>query len=137
MKAAPNDFERERIRKVRLDIQEKRSDFEAAEKLRIATRASSRVARIKECGRAKFTKPKPGSTSSSADCRGTEAVPWWDQPAERGTGKLARSLPAGERHAPTIISTARYDSSDDSRSEYARQPRAMWRLASKPKPADR
>src|SRR5262249_5056831 len=52
MKAARTDEERARIRQIRSDIQERRADFEAAEKKRIADEQARELQRIKDAAAA-------------------------------------------------------------------------------------
>lgn len=92
MKAAPNDAERARIHKVRLDLDEKRADYEAAEKRRIAAEQAAELQRIKDAAAAEVHAAEDAENKKLGGLRpGEKPVEWWDGPeGEKLSGTLAR-----------------------------------------------
>ena len=92
MKAAPNDAERDRIHKVRLDLDEKRAEYEAAEKRRIAAEQAAELQRIKDSAAAEVHAAEAAENKKLGGIRpGEKPVEWWDAPAgEKVSGALAR-----------------------------------------------
>ena len=92
MKAAPNDAERARIHKVRLDLDERRADYEAAEKRRIASEQAAELQRIKDAAAAEVHAAEDAENKKLGGLRpGEKPVEWWDAPAgEKLSGTLSR-----------------------------------------------
>jgi len=92
MKAAPNDAERARIHKVRLDLDERRADYEAAEKRRIASEQAAELQRIKNAAAAEVHAAEDAENKKLGGLRsGAKPVDWWDEPAgEKLSGTLSR-----------------------------------------------
>ncbi|HML18083.1 MAG TPA: hypothetical protein VK419_13735 [Bryobacteraceae bacterium] len=92
MKAAPNEAERARIHKVRLDLDEKRADYEAAEKRRIAAEQAAELQRIKNAAAAEVHAAEDAENRKLGGLRpGERPVEWWDAPeGEKVSGTLAR-----------------------------------------------
>lgn len=92
MKAAPNDAERDRIHKVRLDLDQKRADYEAAEKKRIAAEQAAELQRIKDAAAAEVHAAEDAENKKLGGMRpGEKPVEWWDEPpGEKLSGTLAR-----------------------------------------------
>ncbi len=92
MKAAPTDAERARIRQVRLDLDEKRAEWEAAEKKRIAEEQARELQRIKNAAAAEVHAAEAAVNKQAGEFKSTQKpVAWWDDPTgEKAEGKLAR-----------------------------------------------
>ena len=83
MKAAPTEPERARLRQARIDLDEKRAEWEESEKKRIAEEAGSRICSASKMRRPrKFIKPKRASINSRASsnrikslCHGGTVLP--------------------------------------------------------------
>jgi hypothetical protein len=92
MKAAPTDAERARIRQVRVDLTEKRADWEESERKRIALEQARELQRIKDAAAAEVhaaeaaINKKVGALDSNQ-----KPQAWWDEsPGQKAAGKLAR-----------------------------------------------
>jgi hypothetical protein len=92
MKAALTDSERARIRQVRVDLTEKRADWEESERKRIALEQARELQRIKNAAAAEVhaaeaaINQKVGGLDSNQ-----KPQAWWDEaPGQKAVGKLAR-----------------------------------------------
>jgi hypothetical protein len=92
MKAAPTDAERAHIREVRLDLDEKRAEWEAAEKKRIAEEQARELERIKRSAAAEVHAAEAAVNKQAGEFKSNQKpVAWWDDPTgEKAEGKLAR-----------------------------------------------
>lgn len=92
MKAAPNEAERDRIHKVRLDLDERRADYEAAEKARIAAEQAAELQRIKDAAAAEVHAAEAAENKKLGSLpAGEKPVEWWDGPSgEKISGTLSR-----------------------------------------------
>jgi hypothetical protein len=92
LKAAPNDGERERIKQIRRDFDEKRAAFEAAEKKRIASEQVAELQRIKDSAAAEVHAAEAAANKKAGPLESKEKpVEWWaDPPGESLSGSLAR-----------------------------------------------
>lgn len=92
LKAAPDDAERERIRKVRLDLEEKRAEWEAAEKKRIAEEEARDLQRLKNSAAAEVHAAEAAANKQAGALDSKQKpVEWWGDPAgEKISGSLAR-----------------------------------------------
>jgi len=92
MKAAPTDAERARIRQVRLDLDEKRAEWEAAEKKRIAEEQVRELQRVKDSAAAEVHAAEAAVNKQAGEFKSNQKpVAWWDDPTgEKAEGKLAR-----------------------------------------------
>jgi hypothetical protein len=92
MKAAPTDAERAHIRQVRLDLDEKRAEWEAAEKKRIAEEQARELERIKRSAAAEVHAAEAAVNKQAGEFKSNQKpVAWWDDPSgEKAEGKLAR-----------------------------------------------
>jgi hypothetical protein len=92
MKAAPNEAERARIHQVRLDLDERRADYEAAEKRRIAAEQAAELQRIKNSAAAEVHAAEDAANKKLGGMRpGEKPVDWWEDPAgEKLAGTLSR-----------------------------------------------
>lgn len=99
LKAAPTEEERHRIRQVREDLAEKRAEWEAAEKKRIAAEQAAELQRIKDGAAAEVHAAEAAVNQRLGPLDSKQKpVDWWEAPAgEKISGKLARvdCLPAG------------------------------------------
>jgi hypothetical protein len=98
MKAALTDSERARIRQVRVDLTEKRADWEDAERKRIAAEQAAELQRIKNAAAAEVHAAEAALNQKLGGLPpGQKPQPWWDNPAgDKVSGKLAHvdCLPA-------------------------------------------
>ena len=92
LRAAPTDAERERIRQVRIDLDEKRAAYEAAEKKRIADEKAAELQRLKEAAAAEVHAAEEAMNKKLGGLRpGEKPEAWWEEPAgEKVSGSLAR-----------------------------------------------
>jgi hypothetical protein len=92
LRAAPNDAERARIKQIRLDFDEKRAEFEASEKKRIASEQAAELQRIKDSAAAEVHAAEAAANKKAGPLESKEkAVEWWeDPPGEKLSGSLAR-----------------------------------------------
>ena len=92
LRAAPTDAERERLRRVRLEQDEKRADFEAAEKKRIADERAAELQRLKDNAAAEVHAAEEAMNKKLGGLKpGQKPEAWWDDPpGEKISGSLAR-----------------------------------------------
>lgn len=92
MKAAPNEAERARIKKVRLDQDERRAAFEAAEKKRIAEEQARDLQRVKDAAAAEVHAAEAAENKKLGSFKSDQKpVEWWENPTgEKISGTLAR-----------------------------------------------
>jgi hypothetical protein len=92
LKAAPNDGERERIKQIRLDFEEKRAAFEASEKVRIAAEQAAELQRIKDGAAAEVHAAEAAANKKAGPLEsGAKPVEWWEgPPGEKLSGLLSR-----------------------------------------------
>ncbi|HWZ30545.1 MAG TPA: hypothetical protein VNX18_04400 [Bryobacteraceae bacterium] len=99
MKAAPTDAERERIKKVRFDLDDKRAAFEVAEKKRIADEKAADLQRAKDSAAAEVHAAEAAMNQKLGGLKpGEKPQAWWEEPpGEKISGSLARvdCLPSG------------------------------------------
>jgi hypothetical protein len=92
VRAAPNDAERARIDKIRLDFEAKRIELEAADKKRIADEEARDLQRVKDAAAAEVRAAEKAVNEKSGGLKSTQApVAWFeDPPGEKLSGTLAR-----------------------------------------------
>jgi hypothetical protein len=92
MKAAPTEPERARLRQVRLDLEEKRAEWEAAEKKRIAEEQARELQRIKDSAAAEVHTAEAATNKQLGEFKSNQKpVAWWDAPTgDKVAGKLTR-----------------------------------------------
>jgi len=92
MRAAPTDAERARIQKIRLDLDEQRAAYEAAEKRRIAAEQAAELQRIKDSAAAEVHAAEDAANKKLGGVRpGEKPEQWWADPAgEKLSGTLVR-----------------------------------------------
>lgn len=92
LKNAPNQAERDRIRKIRIDLDDQRAEWEAAERKRIAAEQAAELQRIKNSAAAEVHAAEDAANSRLGGLKpGEKPVQWWDEPSgEKLSGKLAR-----------------------------------------------
>lgn len=92
LKAAPNEAERARIRQVRIDLDEKRAEYEAAEKKRIADEQARELQRVKDAAAAEVHAAEAATNQKLGQLNPADKpVEWWgDPPGEKVSGTLAR-----------------------------------------------
>jgi len=92
MRAAPNDAERARIKQIRLDLDDRRAAYEAAEKKRIAAEQAAELQRIKDSAAAEVHAAEAAANKKLGGMRpGEKPEQWWeDPPGEKLSGTLAR-----------------------------------------------
>jgi hypothetical protein len=90
--AAPNDDERARIHQARLDLEERRSDFDAAEKKRIAEEKAAELQRIKDAAAAEVHAAEAAANEKlGLRPRPANVVAWWDDAqGEKVAGTLTQ-----------------------------------------------
>lgn len=90
--AARTEADRARIRQVREDFVERRAEFEAAEKRRIADEQAHELQRIKDAAAAEVHAAEQAANARLGGFKSDKAPePWWDNPqGEKVAGKLAR-----------------------------------------------
>jgi hypothetical protein len=90
--AAPNDAERARIHQARLDLDERRADFDAAEKKRTAMEQAAELQRIKDAAAAEVHAAEAAANQQlGSRPRPENVVAWWDNPrGEKVAGTLTR-----------------------------------------------
>jgi hypothetical protein len=90
--AAPNDAERARIHQARLDLDERRADFEVAERKRIAAEQAAELQRIKDAAAAEVHAAEAAANQQlGSRPRPANVVPWWDNPqGQKVAGTLMR-----------------------------------------------
>ncbi|MGH9559058.1 MAG: hypothetical protein ACRD30_07445 [Bryobacteraceae bacterium] len=92
LKAAPNETERASIRQVRIDLAEKRAEYEAAEKKRIAEEQARELQRLKDQSAAEIHAAEVAINRKLGPLNPADKpVQWWgDPPGEKVSGTLAR-----------------------------------------------
>jgi hypothetical protein len=93
IRAAPDDVERARTRQIRVDVSEKRADFEASEKKRIAEEQARELQRIKEATAKEVHAAEAAINKQAGEFKSNQKpVPWWgdDPNGDKVAGKLAR-----------------------------------------------
>lgn len=92
LKAAPTDAERDRIRKIRIDLDEQRAAWEAAEKKRIADEEAAHLQMLKDQAAAEVHSAEKAMNEKLGGLKpGEKPEAWWDDPAgEKLSGSLAR-----------------------------------------------
>lgn len=92
LRAAPNEADRERIKQIRADFDEKRAAFEAAEKKRIASEQAAELQRIKDSAAAEVHAAEAAASKKAGPLESNQKpVGWWeDPPGEKLSGSLAR-----------------------------------------------
>jgi hypothetical protein len=92
LKVAGSAEERERIRQVREDLDDKRAEWEAAEKKRIAAQKAAELQRIKDAAAAEVHAAEAAANKQLGPLASKQKpVDWWEAPAgEKISGKLAR-----------------------------------------------
>jgi len=93
IRAAPDDAERARTRQIRVDVSEKRADFEASEKKRIAEEQARELQRIKEATAKEVHAAEAAINKQAGEFKSNQKpVPWWgdDPNGDKVAGKLAR-----------------------------------------------
>ena len=83
---ATSEADRTRIHQARMDMQERRTDFELAERQRIAAEAAAELQRIKDQAAAEVHAAEDAANRQQAALRSnqpvvTPAVPWWNDEA--------------------------------------------------------
>jgi hypothetical protein len=91
LRAAP-EADRERIRQIRANLQDKRAAFEAAEKIRIAAEQAAELQRIKDGAAAEVHAAEAAARKKAGPLEsGAKPVEWWEgPPGEKLSGSLAR-----------------------------------------------
>lgn len=91
-KAAPTEAERVRIRQARVDMEERRAAYEAAEKRRIADEQARELQRIKDSAAAEVHAAEDAANKKLGGFKSDKApVAWWDDPSgDKVSGTLAR-----------------------------------------------
>jgi hypothetical protein len=91
LRAAP-EADRARIRQIRMDLEEKRAAFEAAEKIRIAAEQAAELQRIKDGAAAEVHAAEAAARKKAGPLEsGAKPVEWWEgPPGEKLSGSLAR-----------------------------------------------
>jgi hypothetical protein len=91
LRAAP-EADRERIRKIRVDLEEKRAAFEAAEKIRIAAEQAAELQRIKDGAAAEVHAAEAAARKKAGPLEsGAKPVEWWEgPPGEKLSGSMTR-----------------------------------------------
>ena len=93
IRAAPDEAERARTRQIRVDVSEKRADFEASEKKRIAEEQARELQRIKEATAKEVHAAEAAINKQAGEFKSNQKpVPWWgdDPNGDKVAGKLAR-----------------------------------------------
>lgn len=92
VKAASDSAEREQIRKTRLEVEQKRADFEASEIKRIAAENAADIERLKQSAAAEVHAAEDAATKQAGGLKpGEKPIAWWTEPeGEKLSGKLAR-----------------------------------------------
>ncbi len=92
MKAAPTEPERARLRQARIDLDEKRAEWEESENKRIAEEQARELQRIKDASAAEVHQAEARINQQQGKFESNqEPVPWWDSPTgEKVSGKLTR-----------------------------------------------
>ncbi len=92
MKAAPTESERARLRQARIDLDEKRAEYEESERKRIAEEQARELQRIKDASAAEVHEAEARINKQQGEFKSNQKpVPWWDNPTgEKVSGKLAR-----------------------------------------------
>lgn len=92
MRAAPNEAERARIQKIRLDLDSERAAYEAAEKKRIAAEQAAELQRIKDGAAAEVHAAEDAENKKLGGLQSNQKPQqWWEDPSgEKLSGKLAR-----------------------------------------------
>ena len=93
IRAAPDESERARTRKIRVDVSEKRADFETSEKKRIAEEQARELQRIKDATAAEVHAAEKAINQQAGEFKSNQKpVPWWgdDPNGDKVAGKLAR-----------------------------------------------
>lgn len=92
LKNAPNEAERDRIRKIRVDLDDQRAEWEIAERKRIAAEQAAELQRIKNSAAAEVHAAEDAANKQLGGMKpGEKPVQWWEEPAgEKLSGQLAR-----------------------------------------------
>ncbi len=92
IREAPNDAERDRIRKVRIGVDEKRAEWEVAERKRIAAEQAAELERIKNAAAAEVHAAEDAAAKKAGGLKpGEKPVAWWGEPeGQKVSGKLTR-----------------------------------------------
>jgi hypothetical protein len=92
IKNSPNNEDRDRIRKIREQLNDDRAEWEAAERKRIAAEQAAELQRIKDSAAAEVHAAEDAANKKLGGLKpGEKPVPWWDAPSgEKVSGKLAR-----------------------------------------------
>ncbi len=93
IRAAPDETERARTRQIRVDISEKRADFEVSEKKRIAEEQARELQRIKDAAAAEVHAAEKAINKQAGEFKSNQKpVAWWgdDPNGDKVAGKLAR-----------------------------------------------
>jgi hypothetical protein len=92
MKAAPNEAERNRLKQVRLDQDERRAAYEAAEKKRISEEQARDLQRVKDSAAAEVKAAQDATNKKLGALKSDQKpVEWWENPSgEKVSGALAR-----------------------------------------------
>jgi hypothetical protein len=93
IRAAPDEAERARTRQTRIEVSEKRADFEASEKKRIAEEQARELQRIKDATAAEVHAAEKAINKQAGEFKSNQKpVAWWDNEpkGDKVAGKLAR-----------------------------------------------
>jgi hypothetical protein len=92
MRAAPSDADRARMQKTRLDLDDKRAAYEAAEKKRIAAEQAAELQRIKDAAAAEVHAAEAVENKKLGGLKpGEKPQQWWENPSgEKLSGSLTR-----------------------------------------------
>jgi hypothetical protein len=92
MRAAPNDAERERLRKIQREAEERRIEFEIAEKRRAASERAQELENLKQQAAAEIHAAEEAANKAQGGLKSdAKPVEWWNDPkGEPVEGKLTR-----------------------------------------------
>lgn len=92
MRAAPNDVERERLRKIQRDAEERRIEFELSEKRRAATERAQELEKLKQQAAAEIHAAEEAANKAQGGFKSdTKPIEWWNDPkGEPVEGSLTR-----------------------------------------------
>lgn len=92
IKAAPNEAERARIKQARLEQDERRAAYEAAEKKRIADEEARDLQRVKDAATAEVRTAVDAANKKLGEFKSDQKpVDWWENPSgEKVSGTLSR-----------------------------------------------
>ena len=118
-RCAPTDAERERIHQAKLDIDERRVEFDIAEKRRKADEAARELQRIKDASAAEVHQAEAAANKrlGTDPAVAKRAVAWWEDPTgQKVEGQLTRvdclpgnvlrltvQLPGGSAKSPLLV----------------------------------